>query len=166
MNNRLPARVDVTVSRFGVHMREVVIVGVGIALLILSIVLFSHAILLGIFIGFMSLTLAVLFAFWRVGGVWPIEKYIMHLLWYRSRSRQFIKDGAEPVSLVPPARAAPDTTAQVEEAALFYLPESLSPKSNLDLVFKLAVMWIVFLLVVVMSLALKDVPVWLNTWRW
>ncbi len=168
--NRLPTRVDVTVSRFGVHMRELIIVGVGTFLLILSVVVFSHAILIGIFVGFSALTLSVLYAFWRVGGVWPVEKYILHVFWYRSRRRQFIKDGATAapaISRQRPMIQEPAASPASETAGtLFYLPEGLSPKSNRDLVFKLVVMWAVFLLVVVMSLALRDTPTWLNTWRW
>jgi hypothetical protein len=143
----LPAKTDFSTTALGVRPRELIISGaagfLGLALLTLPL----GSIFVRILIAAGLTSAGVLYAFWRVHRVWTVEAYLYRRLVYDFRARRFLKGGAAAAGFSAQAevnRGAPPSTSTTKAAAppagaglaepLFWLPATLSPRSNRELI--------------------------------
>ena len=140
----LTSKTPLSITSFGVPARDVIIIGIALVISLIILATPFAVIFVRIVAAAALFSASVVYAFWRVDRVWPIEVYLMNKYGWEARKRFFVKGGAQSDSLKPPAVAA----ATYDAPALFWLPGQFSPKSNLQLFFS---MLSIFVLVVFLS---------------
>jgi hypothetical protein len=151
----IPAKTSFKTTAFGVSPRELIITGsagfIGLAFLAVPIgsIFLRILFMAGLFAAGFT------YAFWRIGRIWTIEEYAFNRLKYRSRAHRFIKGGSSIQFSGDPEQAAETSPGEkdakeqarapaireeiagkpaVTREPLFWLPQSLSPQSNSQLV--------------------------------
>jgi len=141
----LSSKTPLNITQFGAPARDMTIIGTALVVSLIILATPFAGIFIRIIVAAALFTCSVVYAFWRVDRVWPIEVYLKNKYGWTLKNRLFVKGGAKSAHLGQPAIAKKET---YDAPVLFWLPEMLSPKSNAQL---LSTMFSIFMIIVFLS---------------